>query len=146
MQTAFHHHAHVSIFSGTTEMILPMAIGMFQPQPDSAGDYTSTATCFYWLHVHDHSGILHLEAPSAMTFTLKNAFDEWAQPLSRTQIGPLSGTVRIYITDIDAGTAPVEFTGDPNTIPLNQHNEISIFVNPVYGAGGNSIPRYTWTF
>ena len=150
MGSAYHQHTHLSIFNGTTQMIVPMAIGMFQPQPDAAGDYTSSATCFYWLHVHDHSGILHEEDPNATppagTFTLKNVFDEWGQPLSRTQIGPLSGSVRIYVTDINAGTAPVDFTGDPNTLQLNPHNEVSIFVNPVYGPGGNSIPRYTWTF
>ncbi len=156
MHGTFHHHVHITIFSGTTQYILPMAIGMYQPTPDAtnappyssypAGSYTSNTTCFYWVHVHDHSGIVHIEAPNTFSPTLKNVFDEWGIPLSRTQVGPLSGTVRVYTTDIDAGGQPTEFTGDPNTIPLNQHLEITIFVNPVYGAGGNSIPTYTWTF
>ena len=107
-----------------------------------------------WLHAHDHSGIIHLEPPNPVNFTLKTWLDIWGIALSRTQIGPFngtsfSGTLRFYITDWPNGSqnppaAPVEFTGDPNTIPLLAHREITIFVNPIYGSGGNTIPNYTW--
>jgi hypothetical protein len=158
MSNNYHVHFHVTLFSGTTWYIIPMAIGMYQPQPDSAGDYTNNATCFDELHVHDHSGILHEEATTQIQMTLKQFLDEWGITLSPLQMGPfngvyLPGPIRVFTTPYPypqvnqppSGPA-TEFTGDPNTIPLNPHEEITIFSAPVYGAGGNSIPTYSWTF
>jgi hypothetical protein len=158
MPGTFHEHTHLSIFVGTTQMIVPMAIGMYQPTPDQAGDYTSTATCFGGLHVHDHSGIVHQEFSSQpASVTLGNFLDVWGVTLNAVSFGPFNGTtyngsIVVYTTQYGSGTnnpptsVPVLFTGDPNTIPLAQHEEISVFVNPVYGAGGNTIPAYTFTF
>lgn len=163
MSNNFHHHTHLSIFVGTAQMILPMAIGMYQPDPTNTagfppGTYVNGATCFDELHVHDQSGIIHQEfvtAPS--TITLGNFLDVWGVTLNAVSFGPFNGTtyngnVVVYTTQYGDGinnpptSQPVLFTGDPNTIPLQQHEEISVFVNPVYGSGGNTIPNYEFTF
>ena len=40
-----------------------------------------TNYCFYWLHTHDQSGIIHIESPIHRAFTLGNFFDIWKQKL-----------------------------------------------------------------
>jgi hypothetical protein len=42
--------------------------------------------CFYWLHTHDESGIIHIEAPAHREFTLGQFFDIWKKKLSNDQI------------------------------------------------------------
>ena len=146
----FHQHTHLTVFNGTSEMVVPEAIGIFMPARSAGGleiqDLNNPASCLTSLHTHDKSGSMHVENATPIFPTLGQFFDIWGQPLSRTQVANLSGTVRVYITNVDAGTPPVEFMGDPRSIPMSQHNEISIFVNPVYGPGGNTIPTYTWAY
>jgi hypothetical protein len=44
------------------------------------------SNCFYWLHTHDESGIIHIEAPLHRDFTLGQFFDIWNKKLSNDQI------------------------------------------------------------
>jgi len=51
-QLAYHIHAHLSILNGDQgEVSVPANIGIRD-------------ACLYWLHTHDDTGVIHIEAPS----------------------------------------------------------------------------------
>src|SRR5439155_12528799 len=59
-QLSTHYHSHLDIIQDGVQRSLPANIGI-------------TDTCLYWLHTHDSSGIIHIEAPADRknhTFTL----------------------------------------------------------------------------
>jgi hypothetical protein len=61
-QSAFHVHSHLVIFINGRHSQVPSQIGI-------------PANCFYWLHTHDESGKIHIEAPMLRDFTLGQLFD-----------------------------------------------------------------------
>ncbi|MGB6985557.1 MAG: hypothetical protein WBD74_06205 [Candidatus Aquilonibacter sp.] len=105
-----HIHAHLAIEQSGTTVSVPANIGMV-----SAG---STMVCIYWLHTHDDTGTIHIEAPGG-NYTLADFFAVWGQPLSRTRVGPYSGRVRAYVNG-----AP--YKGAPQTIPLVDGEQITL--------------------
>src|SRR5581483_4178755 len=66
-QTAFHIHAHLTIFINGQSVPLSQGIGI-----------ASDSSCFYWLHTHDTSGVIHMESPAGHSFVLGNFLDEWS--------------------------------------------------------------------
>src|SRR6266436_5025396 len=68
-QSAFHIHAHVSIYINGQSVPIPGNVGI-------AGD-PSNPSCFYWLHTHSSDGVIHIEAPNGFSPTLKNFLDIW---------------------------------------------------------------------
>jgi hypothetical protein len=62
----FHIHAHLDIFVNGQPYAVPESIGIINDR-----------TCLYWMHTHDRSGIIHIEAPQTRTFTLGQFFDIW---------------------------------------------------------------------
>jgi hypothetical protein len=105
-----HLHPHLTIQHQGTPVVIPANIGFVQ----SGG----TVLCIYWLHTHDESGTIHVEAPGG-NFTLADFFAVWGQPLSSTRLGPYSGQVRAY-----ANGAP--FKGAPQDIPLLDGEQITL--------------------
>jgi hypothetical protein len=61
----FHIHAHLDIFIDGKPHAVPESIGIID------------RTCLYWMHTHDRSGIIHIEAPETRAFTLGQFFDIW---------------------------------------------------------------------
>lgn len=122
-RVAYHIHAHLSVTVDGKSRIIPAGIGIpgRQEQQTSAGSSVSGGKCFYWLHSHTSDGIIHVESPTQKTFTLGDYFDIWKQPLDANHIGPVTGTLSIVVD----GTA---YTGDPRSIPLNNHTQIQISV------------------
>src|SRR5690242_9910791 len=47
----FHVHAHLDVFVNGQPYIVPSQVGIID------------GTCLYWLHTHNTSGIIHIEAP-----------------------------------------------------------------------------------
>jgi hypothetical protein len=92
--------------------------------------------CLFWLHTHDDTGLVHIEAPDNRGFTLGQFFQIWGQPLSATQL--LSSTVDANhkITATVNGTA---FTGDPSSIPLADGETIVLQYGPPFGTPPKSI-------
>src|ERR1022692_844103 len=88
MPPAFHIHIHLSIFDPTgTQIMVPWAIGIVQPWTyNHSGNQVIGGSCFYFLHTHDRSGVIHYEAPRDYGFTLGNFFDVWGEPLSTTNV------------------------------------------------------------
>jgi hypothetical protein len=67
-QTAYHIHAHVTIWINGQQVQIPQSIGIASDQ-----------SCLYWLHTHDSSGVIHIEAPNKVSPTLGNFLDIWGQ-------------------------------------------------------------------
>ena len=127
----YHVHSHLSIFRDGEQLQLPKDIGIVQLSP--------TQKCVYSLHMHDHSGKLHVEAPAPATFTLGQFFAIWGQPLAADNVAGLAGMpVVIYVTDQNG--VVTEASGNWGDIELISHREITIQV----GTPIDEIPNYTW--
>jgi hypothetical protein len=63
--TIFHIHAHLDVIVDEKSVIVPAGIGI---RPNE---------CLYWLHTHDASGVIHIESPQQMTFTLGQFIQVW---------------------------------------------------------------------
>jgi len=137
MIDTYHVHAHVSIFLNGDQLIFPKLIGIVV-NPDGS------LKCGYVTHTHDETGEIHVESAVQGTFTLGNLFDVWGQPLDATNVnvaGIRGMPIRVYIVE-DGDTAAKEFTGDPKTIELSRHRQITIQIGttitaiPVYDYAG----------
>jgi hypothetical protein len=108
-----HIHTRLSIEHNGAKVTVPANIGMV-----SAG---YAMICIYWLHTHDDSGTIHIEAPGG-NYTLADFFAVWGEPLSSTRVGPYSGHVRAYVNG-----AP--FDGAPQDVPLRDGDQIKLVVS-----------------
>ena len=122
-RTLFHIHAHLTVFANGSARQVPAGIGIpgAQSQNTPAGQFITGGTCFYWLHTHAADGIIHIESPVRRTYTLGQVFDEWGQPLSAHQVGPVTGhVVALYDGQV--------YQGNPRDIPLHAHAQIQLEV------------------
>jgi hypothetical protein len=113
----FHVHTHVALFQSGRQMQVPQYIGF---APSLAGG------CLYWIHTHDASGIIHIEAPDINPpqggpYTLGMLFDIWGQPLEREDVAGLVGPVTAYVNG-------ERYDGDLRSIPMGAHQQIVLEV------------------
>ena len=145
MPNTYHIHTFVGIIVNGRQYALPDGAGMYKPGGDItyAGfkNWTEYATCYYYMHTHDASGVVHVESsqnvpPTTSIYTLRNFFDVWGQPVSSTQIGPFKGAVTTYVAQVPLKQAKIvasdytTFSGDPGTIPLKSHTTIWLQIGP----------------
>jgi hypothetical protein len=119
---AFHIHAHLTIFVHGKAKQIPFGIGIGQPlrgQNTTVGPFVEQGTCFMWLHTHTSDGIIHIEAPKLMTFTLGQFFAVWGQKLSANRVGPDSGKVTTFYNG-------KVWTGSPADVPLTAAAQIQL--------------------
>lgn len=109
-----HIHAKLTIQDRGKPVVVPANIGIVTA--------AYAVLCLYWLHTHDDSGTIHVEAPGG-TYTLADFFAVWGEPLSRTQVGSMRGHVSAYVNG-----AP--YKGAPQTIPLSDGETILLKVSP----------------
>jgi hypothetical protein len=124
-QLNYHVHAHLSLIADGSPEALPALIGI-------PGGSTGTPQCFYFLHTHDTTGVIHIEAPAKTTFTLGQFFAVWGQPLSKDQATNLKGPLHVFV-------GKKAYTGDPAKIKLTPHGLITI-------ESGKSVPPPSYTF
>ena len=116
-----HFHVHLTIFDKGSQVEVPPYIGMANVPPQG---------CLYWIHTHDGSGVIHVEAgepsaPNGGHYTLGMLFDIWGYPLSRDRVGPFDGPVTAFVND-------EPYAGDLTAIPFQAHERITLEVgNPV---------------
>jgi hypothetical protein len=108
-----HVHTHLALFFNGKQMQVPQYVGF---APNLSGG------CLYWIHTHDPSGIIHIEAPDINPpqggpYTLGMLFDLWGQPLEREDVAGLVGPVTAYVNG-------AKYDGDLHTIPLRAHQQI----------------------
>lgn len=114
-KTAFHIHAHLSMYINGKLVVAPANVGIV----------SDNLPCFYWLHVHNPDGIVHIEAPAGHAFTLGNFFDVWSRQFQQLSYP--------YQLDVSQGwTTYVNgklYTGDFRSIPLGAHALITLMLN-----------------
>jgi len=115
-QVSYHVHAHLTILDAGKPVTVPAYTGI-------------TNSCLYWLHTHDTSGVIHIEAPKKIAPTLGNFFDIWSQPLSRTtaagaRVQP-GQRMKVFVN-----LKP--YTGNPRTIRLHAHTIVTIEIGPPF--------------
>jgi hypothetical protein len=159
MSDNYHVHVFVGIYVNGTQLALPIALGMVNPGAPLNG-FINTAQCFYHIHTHDSSGIVHVEDPdpngvprTGTLYTLKNVLDVWGITVNGTQVGQFQGPVvvltsgQVYRGDQNGGEVPSStytfYGGDPNGIPLYSHEVIWLLVGPTYPASLDGISFYT---
>ena len=138
-ENQYHVHAFVGVLVNGRQYATPDSIGMNGWGP-LINVFVNAAKCFYDIHTHDATGMIHIEAAqtlpySATLYTLGNLLDIWDQPLTSTGFAQFSGMTRIfYVPRPPVNTQYVygwtEYTGDPYQIPIYTHTAIWIEVGP----------------
>jgi hypothetical protein len=107
----YHIHSHLQVSDNGTDVTVPANIGIQQGVGLSP------------LHTHDSTGVIHVESETKGDYTLGQFFKEWNVPLMSTCIGPkcadATHELKVYVDG-------KPFTGDPNTITLANHEDISV--------------------
>jgi hypothetical protein len=115
--TSYHVHSHLTLLNKGRPITIPAQIGI--------------GGCFYWVHTHDSSGIIHIEAPNGVKPTLAALFDIWGVPLSRKQFVDAKvkpgETMRAYVNQ-------KLYYGNPRNIPIGKHTDITLEIGPPFKA------------
>lgn len=113
-QTAYHIHAHLTIYINGQPIAVPQGVGIASDQ-----------SCFYWLHTHDSTGVVHIEAPQTASLTLQNFLDIWGREFStlgyQNELASSAGWT-VYV-----GGKQVQ--GDFKSVVFTPHKVITIMYN-----------------
>jgi hypothetical protein len=128
-QLVYHVHAHLWILLNGQPQLVSSQVGI------PGGPLTPK--CYYWLHTHDTSGIIHIESPSQAKYTLGQFFDIWGQPLTSTKVA---------VYDVPAGSLTAfvdgqQFNGDPRNITLDAHTKIVLELGTQVSPPGFDFPN-----
>ena len=118
-QLAYHIHSHLTIYIDGKPSPLPQGIGI--PVNQQSGQ----ATCLYWLHTHDTSGVIHMESPVNQTYTLGQFLDEWNQGFQT--LGYPSQLLLTSGWTMWVNGQP--YHGSMSSIPLNAHTLVTLAFN-----------------
>lgn len=77
----YHVHAQLALYVEGQPVTVPADVGIVKDPK------TGQVLCMYWLHTHDESGTIHVEAPQPGTFTLGQFFAVAGVPLSLQNVG-----------------------------------------------------------
>ncbi len=113
-QTAYHIHAHLTIYINGKQVSIPQGIGI---APDQS--------CLYWLHTHTTDGVIHIEFPRQGSPTLGNFLDMWGQSFNslgfQTELASSTGWT-IYVNG-------KQVNENFNQLVLQPHQVITIAYN-----------------
>ncbi|MDP9177655.1 MAG: hypothetical protein M3O61_08250 [Gemmatimonadota bacterium] len=120
---AYHVHAHVSLFVNGEQIAIPAGIGVVNPIVTNNYVNFDVTKCFYEVHTHDATGVVHLHANGGnnRALTLGQVFDVWGQPLTRDNVAGQRGRVIVYVDQ-------ARYEGDIKSIVLNANTLVSIQV------------------
>jgi hypothetical protein len=121
--TNYHVHAHLDVFVDGQKHEVPSQVGIL-----------SSPHCFYWLHTHDTTGVIHVEAPQQKEFLLGQFMDIWSQTHSSSKsfFDSVAGKpIKAYLN----GT---EVQGDYRNIELKSRQQIVL----AYGNPPPEIPTF----
>jgi hypothetical protein len=110
-QGNYHVHAHLSLYISGQQVPIPQNLGIATDQ-----------SCLYWLHTHDTSGVIHVEAPSKQTFVLGTFFKEWSEVFPQLQYP-------VQLSSSDGWKVYVNgkpYNGDFHKIELSAHTLITM--------------------
>jgi hypothetical protein len=134
----YHIHAYLGLIVNGKQVAVPDVIGMVKPGTENNG-FTSTAGCFYWIHTHDASGMIHIEVPKAYGLTTSHyklgAFLAiWGMSHTSSSFGPFKGPVHVYVGNVtNPGHQTVvskykAYANSMGTIPLRTHTAVWVEV------------------
>jgi hypothetical protein len=106
-----HIHQHLDLYVQGKKVRLPASIGI------------NDSSYITEVHVHDNSGVIHVESPSQRTFTLGQLFGEWGVKLTQSCVGRYCGHVTWWVNGKPQA-------GDPANLALRAHQEIAIATGP----------------
>jgi hypothetical protein len=120
---AYHLHAHVSLFVRGEQIAIPAGVGIVDPVLVNEYVIFNPTKCFYELHTHDASGIIHLHANAGQSrpLTLGSLFGVWGRTLSRDNLVGNAGSVIAYVNQ-------QLYTGDLASIVLSNHTQVTLEV------------------
>jgi len=111
--TALHIHQHLDMLVNGVAVPVPPGIGI---DPNDA--------FIAPVHVHDTTGIIHVESPTVETFTLGQFFDIWGLKLTGDCIGGYctggQASLQVYVNGL-------LYQGNPRDLALAAHQEIFLF-------------------
>ena len=125
-QLAYHEHAYLALFNNGQRVAIPLGIGLTYQQGGTP--------CLYWLHTHDPSGVLHIEAEHEITPTLGDLFAIWGVPLASDRVANLHGPV----TGFSNGA---RITQGLASVPIHADDSLVLDVGPT---PANEIFHETW--
>jgi hypothetical protein len=132
MVQTYHVHTHLAVVLNGQLLTIPQNLGQVPATATQPG-------CFYHIHNHDMGGRIHVESSAPFQPTLGNWFHVWGQPLSRDNVGGITGLpIVFYVTDNGVVT---RWDDDPADIPLVSHRLITIQI----GSQLTALPNFTWT-
>ncbi len=134
-QLAYHIHAHLALLVDGASVYVPAGIGITPPRQVENG-FVAGGKCFYWLHTHDVTGMIHIESPTSQLYTLGQFFAIWGQPLSTSQVATFP------VTDAKPLHAFVNgnpYSGDPAQIQLDAQTQVVLEI-------GKQVPPPPFTF
>jgi hypothetical protein len=109
--SVLHIHQHLDLYVNGKKVTLPALIGIYD------NSYITE------VHVHDNSGVIHVESPKQRDFTLGQLFAEWGVKLTANCVGRYCGHVKWWVSG-------QQVTGDPAALKLRAHQEIVIAAGP----------------
>jgi hypothetical protein len=124
----FHHHVHLSLFVNGVQFAIPRGTGMKNP---GQAPFIYHADCFYALHTHDATGIIHIEPPGDLVYGMHQYFGIWGMMLSKTNVAGYSGPVTVFVNGVQQNV-------DPKTLKFHPFDQITLEVGspvvtpPVY--------------
>ena len=129
-QLSVHYHAHLTVIYRGEPAAIPANTGIL------------TGTCFYWMHTHTTSGIIHIEAPkdsATRQFTVGDFFAIWNQPLTAKKVATFNvgkgDEVKVWVDG-------KPYTGDPAKVVLKSHTQVVIEIGPPFI---DPPPTFDWT-
>jgi hypothetical protein len=113
-QTAYHIHAHLTIYINGKQVAIPQGIGIASDQ-----------SCFYWLHTHTNDGVVHIEFPKQGNPTLANFLDIWGQSFNSSGFHNELASTAGWTVYVDGKQVNSNF----NQLVLQPHMVITIAYN-----------------
>lgn len=121
----YHVHAQLSIFIEGEQVPVASRIGIRD-------------NCLFWLHTHDDSGLIHVEAPSLAEYNLGQFFAVWGMPLSSTELAERTVDASHSIMATVDGQP---YSGNPANITLSDGQEIVLQLGPPFSRSIDLGPR-----
>lgn len=120
---AYHVHAHISLFVNGEQIAIPAGLGVVNPILTNGYVNFELAKCFYEIHTHDATGVVHLHANAGANrpLTLGQVFDVWGQPLTRDNVAGQLGRVVVFVDQ-------QRYDGDLRAIVLSANTLVSLQV------------------
>jgi hypothetical protein len=135
-QLAYHIHAHLTLIVDGQNVLIPAGIGIAPPREAQQG-FVVGGKCFYWLHTHDVSGVVHIESPTAQLYTLGQFFAVWGQPLSASQVATFTVDASHPLNAFVNGQP---YQGAPDQIQLDAHELITLEIGQQVPPPGFNFP------